>query len=343
MSKKKPISIYIRGEIWQYSFSLPDGSGRVRESARTTNKEQALELATREYDRYWRERKLGEKPDYSWLEAVFVWLDEKPERKETVQYHLKWLNPYLYDKKLSQINKDLINYLKEQKRKEGVKNRTINAILQQIRGVLRCAYDNDMIDKVPSIKLLPEPSVRQVILSEAQEQRLIAELPPHLVPIVLFALATGLRMSNVTGLQWDRVDLNKRHAWVNIGDGKVKSRGIGVPLNSLAIAVLESQKGKHQINVFTYKGKPIKNGASKAWRAARNRAGLEHMTFHDLRHVWASRHAMNGTSSFALQDLGAWSKADTVRRYAHLSSAHLLAQSENSVTADTNLTRSLLH
>lgn len=59
-----------------------------------------------------------------------------------------------------------------------------------------------MLDKVPAIKMLLEPPPRQVMLSYAQEKRLVDELPDHLIPIVLFALATGLQMSNITGLLW---------------------------------------------------------------------------------------------------------------------------------------------
>lgn len=37
-----------------------------------------------------------------------------------------------------------------------------------------------------------------------------AELPPHLADMAEFTLETRLRMSNVTELKWDRVDLENR-------------------------------------------------------------------------------------------------------------------------------------
>ena len=49
---------------------------------------------------------------------------------------------------------------------------------------------------------------------------------------------------------------------------------------------------------------------------------------------------MNSTHPHDLQDLGVWSKADTVRRYAHFSSRHLLVASENALSESvTNLTQ----
>lgn len=174
-----------------------------------------------------------------------------------------------------------------------------------------------MLDKVPTIKMLPESPQRQVMLSHAQEKRLVDALPDHLIPIVLFALATGLRMSNITGLLWENVDLKNRHAWVNIGSAKVKTKGIGIPLNSVALYVLKNLNGKQPTHFFTYKGNPIKRANCKAWRNARKRAGLSNLKFHNLRHFWASWHSMNGTPPARFTR--SWSKADTVRRYAHLS------------------------
>lgn len=162
-----------------------------------------------------------------------------------------------------------------------------------------------MLDKVPAIKMLSEPPTRQVMLSHAQEKRLVDALPDHLIPIVLFALATALRMSNITGLLWENVDLKNRHAWVNIGSAKVKTKGIGIPLNSVALYVLENLKGKHSTHVFTYKGNPIKQANCKAWRNACKRTELSDLRFHYLGLFWASRYSMNGTHPHDLQDLGA--------------------------------------
>ena len=54
------------------------------------------------------------------------------------------------------------------------------------------------------------------------------------------------------------VDLKNRHAWVNIGSAKVKTKGIGIPLNSVVLYVLKNFKGKRPTHVFSYKGNPIK-------------------------------------------------------------------------------------
>ena len=49
-------------------------------------------------------------------------------------------------------------------------------------------------------------------LSREEANQLIAECPPHLAAMVKFALTTGCRASEITGLEWNRVDLERRTA-----------------------------------------------------------------------------------------------------------------------------------
>jgi len=69
-------------------------------------------------------------------------------------------------------------------------------------------------------------------------------------PRKLFALATALRQRNVQHLAWDQVDLARRQARIE-GSGTKNVQPLGVPLNDLAMAVLERQRGRHEVRVFT--------------------------------------------------------------------------------------------
>ena len=86
---------------------------------------------------------------------------------------------------------------------------------------------------------------------------------------------------------------------------------------------MQEQQGQHGQRVFTYWGQPVCEVNTKAWKAALRRAGIEHFRWHDLRHTWASWHVQAGTPLHVLQELGGWESMEMVRRYAHLSSAHL--------------------
>ena len=135
----------------------------------------------------------------------------------------------------------------------------------------------------------------------------IAELPEHLADMVAFSLGTGLRAANVTGLQWNQVDLARQLAWM---------------------ALVRKQVGKHSTYVFSFRRRPIKQVSSKAWYRALKRAGIQDFRWHDLRHCWASWHVQNGTPLFALQELGGWQSPGMVRRYAHLAADHLAPYAE---------------
>jgi integrase len=150
----------------------------------------------------------------------------------------------------------------------------------------------------------------------------LSELPPYHRDIVIFALATGLRQSNVVELTWSQVDLNRGTAWV-YGD-KVKGKeDIHVSLSDIASTVLRRQLGKHPERVFTYRGRPIAWVNTRVWRRALKQASIENFRWHDLRRTWASWHVQNGTPLYDLQEMGGWKSEAIVRRYAHLAPATL--------------------
>jgi integrase len=156
-------------------------------------------------------------------------------------------------------------------------------------------------------------------------------LPTHQKQLTRFALATGLRQANVLGLKWSDVDMNRRTAWVHADEAK-GGEAIGVPLNDEAEAVLREELGKHPLRVFTFKGKPLGQANTRAWRNALKRAGITNFRWHDLRHVCATWHVMAGTTMAELQEHGAWKSEAMVRRYAHFAPEQLRAAADKLAT-----------
>ena len=99
--------------------------------------------------------------------------------------------------------------------------------------------------------------------------------------------------------------------------------GVGMPLNDDAMAVLREEQGKHRERVFTFKGRPLGQANTRAWRNALKRAGIANFRWHDLRHVWATWHVMAGTTLAELQELGGWNSELMVKRYAHFAPEQL--------------------
>lgn len=146
-----------------------------------------------------------------------------------------------------------------------------------------------------------------------------------------FALAAGLRESNITGLEWSQVDLERRIAWIHPDQAKSR-KAITVPLNAEAVLILRSQLGQHARWVFTCHGSHgsrVTRANNHAWRRALKRVGIEDFRFHDLRHTWASWHVQAGTPLYAFQEMAGWSSVEMVRRHARLCADHLADYAEN--------------
>ncbi|WP_199065457.1 site-specific integrase [Chitinimonas sp. BJB300] len=200
---------------------------------------------------------------------------------------------------------------------------THNRYLALLRALLRKAEKEwDWIEKAPHISLFHEATCRIRWITPEEAQRLISFLPKHLVPVVQIALATGLRRSNVYGLKWDQINMQKHIAWIHPDEAKAR-RAIGVPLNKTAIEALLSRLGKHHEFVFTFRGKPLKGVSDSAFKKACQLAGIQDFRFHDLRHTWASWLIQAGVGLAELQKLGGWETMAMVMRYAHLAPDHL--------------------
>lgn len=164
-----------------------------------------------------------------------------------------------------------------------------------------------------------EPDKRIRWLTRDEAERLLAELPEHLADMAAFSLATWLRESNVTGLCWSQIDLDRRVAWVHADEAKGK-RPIGVPLNVDATLIMHRWQGRHAERVFCWipRGKttwlPIEKAGTAAFKKALGRAGIRDFRWHDLRHTWASWHVQAGTPLHVLQELGGWSSYQMVQR-----------------------------
>lgn len=318
------MSLYKRGKVWYIRFTAPNGH-RVQQSAGTEDKHQAQEYEDRLKAEYWRVYKLGDKPRRTWRETVVRWLSETDHKADHAKdiAKLKWLDQFLGNCYLNEIDRDLIDLIGNAKKSESSPS-TANRYLALVRSVLRMACDEwEWIEKVPRVRLYPEPNKRVRWITRAEASKLLSELPKHLADMAEFSLATGLRQSNVSYLRWDQIDLERQTAWIHAEQSKNR-RALAVPLNSMAVNVLSRRIGINPIWAFTFHDKPVQRCSTKAWHAALRRSGIADFRWHDLRHTWASWHVQNGTTLQELMELGGWSSLDMVLRYAHLSSAHML-------------------
>lgn len=330
LDKGAIMALFKRGNVWWMEVTAPGGK-KLRESTKATDRLVAekvqevrrLELALNA-EKY-RQEAIAQNGK-TWKEACDRWLsehDSKRSAKDDRRYG-DWWTAKLGNTRLADVKADSLRKLLEGKRREA-SGSTANRHLSFMSAVLNAALkEYGWIASKPHLRRYQEPRGVVRYLTASEIDRLLAELPLHQRNMAVFALATGARQGAVKRLRWSAVNLEQGFCWIVAEDSK-SGEPICVPLNKTAHDVLAQCKGNHNDFVFTYKGKPVEQVNSAAWRKAVKRAGLSNFRWHDLRHTWASHHAMNGTPAHVLQDMGGWHDASMVKRYAHLSPESLKA------------------
>lgn len=310
--------IFKRGNIWWMELGGQRESTKMRDEA----------AARRIYAARKAELQFGIQPGgevRTLKAAVERYLGEhasKRSHKDDVAKGEWWIKQ-LGDIPVKLVTASKIRDVIEAKRQDGISNATANRYMALIRTVLRCCeIDWGWLESAPKLRTYTEDNQRESYLDPSQIQRLLAELPDHLKDMVKFSLATGLRQSNVTGLRWEWVNLRQQLLTVPSSSYKGK-RTHTIPLSETMVEILQGRLGQHPDYVFTYRGEPIRYVNNHGWKSALKRAGLQDFRWHDLRHTFASHHAMGGTPLQVLQELGGWKSAAVMQRYAHLSRDHL--------------------
>jgi integrase len=172
-----------------------------------------------------------------------------------------------------------------------------------------------------SLKRLTEPKGRVRFLKDDERIRLIAECRaskyPRLAQLVLFALQTGARKSEILSLKWKHVDLDAGTA--TLERTKNGQRRILVLLPQL-IAELKPLQGDRERFVFGSAADKFQRPANidGAWNAAVARAGISDFRFHDCRHCCGSALAQAGVDIAVIADVLGHNGLEMSRRYAHL-------------------------
>lgn len=329
-------------DYWQIRFKI---AGRaVRRSSGETDRAAAEELEQELRRSLWRQIKLGEK-HFSWDDAVKRCADEDSHHAswERTQRSIDRLDRFLKGSPLAEITRDNILKIRTALTRHTyaaaggiptpLSHSTINRDLAVLRSILkRCAGDDwKMLEACPTVPLFRLAKVDPLWVSRAQAHTLLGKFPPHTRGMMIMALATGMRRSNVTGMEWSRVDVKRGTYYVPASNAKGRRKGIPVKLNSDALAILEQWKGKHERYVFCFRKRaPIKQVATRMWRRVVKECGLEGVTFHSMRHSWASWQVQGGTPLRALQEMGGWMTLEMPMRYSHLEPGHLAQYAETS-------------
>jgi integrase len=335
---------------WWYDFRV--NGRRYRATTETSNKNQAKAIEAKERSRILEgKHQIRRQPDVTFSQAAREYLDlyaiphnKSPQRaKEAIEVLKREFGGML----LTQITPFTIEAWKAKRlagtyRGHGQKSApkpvqpaTVNRELNVLSAILAKQVEWKKLVESPArqVPRLKVENTRTRILSEAEEDRLLAALPLQARRITQVALLTGARIGEVLGLTWDEVtatELTFRHT----KNGTARSVPMTETLRQLLATVRRrgtfvfmSRPGRRRPTATRY----TPNGFRHTFRRAVERAGLDgdKVTPHTLRHTVLSRMVAAGHDDFTVMSISGHRSTRMLQRYAHPQQAHRLAAMES--------------
>ncbi len=240
----------------------------------------------------------------------------------------------LPEARLRTLTPTRIDEVKDELLSKGLANQTVVHYLKFLRHVLNVAVRDRKLGCKPSLQVTrPKVSTGKVrFLSLAEEKRLCEAIGPKYAPWVRFAILTGLRREEQFRLKW--ADLDVERGLITLPATKAGDVQY-VQLNAEALDIITClMEGNKSVWVFPSQktdeqrkqaDTPVDqdNFYRRIYQPALRQAVVEGVTWHALRHTFASRLAMAGATEGDIAACLRHSTTALVRRYAHLSPTHL--------------------
>ena len=328
------MKVYLRGKTYWCEFEID--KKRYRFSTKSKDKRQAQEIASTIHADMLRKRFNMPLKAYEIIAFKDLWEGYIKSQTNTSRniYNKKaafrYFGHVFADKNLKNITPlDIQNYQAKRrpeviekpknagKRESEISFRWVNIEIATLRHFFNWCIKRGIIDKNPcaGIPKLNELS-RLKTLSDEDINKLIAGATNKLTrDIISFLIYTGCRKGEALNLKWDDVDL--KNGVIAIKGTKTKyDRYIPVakPLESILKGIDHTQDFYY---VFSKNGAKIGDFKRSFHTACRN-AGLKDLRIHDLRHVFASKMVMNGTSLYITGELLGHRTPQMTKKYSHL-------------------------
>ncbi|OGP12917.1 MAG: hypothetical protein A2052_02090 [Deltaproteobacteria bacterium GWA2_54_12] len=360
MAKAK--GLYKRGNVWWIRYAGLDGKIRFESGGESFRGAQDL-LTDRK-----KEIKEGKEPIpkkrianhlfKELSEHYKTWGEGRQKGFVTKRYHIAQLDELFGNIPLRAFATRFVEEW-QTKRMADNKPATVNRLLATLKHMFTKAVEWEMVDedtlkRVRRVKLLSENNRRLRYLSKEECKALINACSPHVRPIVITALNTGMRKEEILSLEWEKhIDL--RHSFILLDKTKNGERR-EVPINNTLREVLQGIVRRIDSPYVFIDGegkrfKDVKRSFATALKKAdfercpecnqerqktdskepgncpscgvkMERRGIKDFRFHDLRHTFASHLVMAGIDITTVKELLGHKTLTMTLRYAHLAPAH---------------------
>lgn len=207
---------------------------------------------------------------------------------------------------------------------QGVKNATINRELTIIRSAVNFYnkhHDQQLKNPLNGFKLFEHDFIPRYLTSQ-ECSKLLAHAKGYngddqLYHFINLLLNTGCRTGELLKLKWENVHVE--HGYLTVINSLSKNRKtIHKPLNASAIKSLEWLKNDSEWVFYNAKTNDRRKTFRSGFLKAVDRAKLDKLRLHDLRHTFASILIQQGTPIYHVMQLLGHSDIKTTQKYAHL-------------------------
>ena len=192
-------------------------------------------------------------------------LETYADGEETI-WGLKAVDTFFKGMPVTKITTDAARDFASKLLESGAANGTVNRSLALLRRMLNIAREDGKIQVVPKIRMMKAGPARKGFLLRGQFDALLAKLPAHLKPLVVFLYYCGVRVGEAKQIDWSQVDLPA--AVIRLEQEQTKGDDARtVPLPDLLLGMLELQEPKEGL-VFD------STNLRKSWNVACDAVGL---------------------------------------------------------------------
>ena len=207
------------------------------------------------------------------------------------------------------------------RRLKQVKPSTVVREMTLLQSAIEHALDGRVTENV--VRQVKRPRVndrreRRLLVGEWERllDAIIDANTPLLRPLLIFAIETAMRRGELLSMQWKHVDLDRCTVFLpTTKNGHART----VPLSPTAVDVLRSLP-RTDDRVFPLGIAAVRLGFERL----RNRAGIDDLRLHDLRHEAISRLVERGLSLFEVQQVSGHRTLQMLQRYVHLQTADIV-------------------
>jgi integrase len=344
------MSVYKRGKVWYYDFTLNGTRHNNTTQARSKRVAEDIERKIRSDLLMGNHGMIAPKltpvfkafAEGKFLDYVRVRSAKKPRTVKYYEEKIRRLLEYgpIATAHLKSIQPDLIEDYVQFRAKSNKKIATINRELAALRHALRLAEEWGLLNRAPKIRLLPGEEGRIFVLGYAMEELYLKTAPQPINDVAVMILDTGMRPEELLTRKWEHIHFepvgSAKFGYVAITEGKTPNAKRNVPLSARSKTLLERRFRFHEKAGWVFPGQ--RKGKHLTIYGVDNihaKIRLETITedgspvfprefvVYSLRHTFGTRLGESGADPYVIMRLMGHSSIVISQKYVHPTPEHV--------------------